>query len=270
MAILRGVDKVAQSSAEEFFSRRIGDAQVLLAASRRHAAEGDAVGALASAIGSDLASLQAMLWERINMAPRAPQRQMFQAAEALTEEMAAFGAEELPTGASVAELIVATRERMMSALDDALVIEVASRWSDVGFLANFAAPSQEDLAGSLAQRTGGLSVADFILQRRSSAARSMQHAQSNRVRGATSDAIVAAYDSDFLSLEAYLAESALVVGDTWLFTAISRWDLVTNAVAEITRLPDGFVDAVALVRRSMTTSLGDADGARLAEVFEQV
>jgi hypothetical protein len=98
----------------------------------------------------------------------------------------------------------------------------------------------------------------------------MQEAQASRVRGATSEAITAAYDSDFLSLEAYLAESAWVLGDRWLFTAVSRWDLVTHAIAEITRLPDGFVDAVALVRRSMTTALGDADGGRLAEVFEPV
>lgn len=270
VAILRSVDQTGPSSAEEFFSRRLGDAHVLLASSQRHAVEGDAVSALATAIGSDVATLQALLWERINMAPRAPQRQMFQAAQALTEEMAGFAADDSAPGASVAALIVATRQRMMAALDEALVAEVASRWSDVGFLSNFAAPSHEDLVASLAQRTSGLPVSEFILQRRSAAARSMQTAQSSRVRGATSDAITAAYDSDFLSLEAYLAESAWIVGDRWLFTAVSRWDLVTGAVAEITRLPDGFIDAVSLVRRSMTTALGDADGARLAEVFEPV
>lgn len=270
VAILRSVDKTGPSSAEEFFSRRLGDAQTLLAASRRHAAEGDAVGALATAIGSDMATLQALLWERINMAPRAPQRQMFQAAEALTAEMTGFGAEETLPGASVAELIIETRRRMISALDEALVAEVASRWSDVGFLATFAAPTEDDLAESLARRTDDVPVSEFILQRRSAAARSMQEAQASRVRGATSEAITAAYDSDFLSLEAYLAESAWVLGDRWLFTAVSRWDLVTHAIAEITRLPDGFVDAVALVRRSMTTALGDADGGRLAEVFEPV
>ena len=96
----------------------------------------------------------------------------------------------------------------------------------------------------------------------------MRLAQESRVRGATSDAIATAYESDFLSLEAYLAESAWVLGDVWLLTAISRWDLVTHAVAQLTRLPDGFVDAVGLLRQSMTQSLGDADGARLAEVFK--
>ena len=88
------------------------------------------------------------------------------------------------------------------------------------------------------------------------------------MRGATSDAIRAAYESDFLSLEGYLAESAWILGDTWLFTAIARWDLVTHAVGDVTRLPDGFLDAVTLVRRAMTSALGDADGARLAAVFE--
>ncbi len=257
-----------QSSAEEFFSRRLGDAQVLLDAAHRHAGQGDAVSAVGTALGSDVVTLQALLWERINIAPRAPLRQFFQAAEELTLTMVGFADGKVPEWTSAADLIGSTRRRMTLTLDSDLASAAASRWSDLGFLAAFAAPTVEDLDGSLAQRTGGLTVTEFILQRRSDALQAMLEAQVNRVRGATSEAITAAYDSDFLSLEAYLAESALVVGDVWLFTAIARWDLVTHAVSAITRLPDGFVDAVTLVRRTMTAALGDADGARLAEVFE--
>ncbi len=265
VAILRRVER--QSSAEEFFSRRLGDAQVLLSASARRASEGDAVGALATALGSDVATLQALLWERINMAPRAPQRQMFQAAEALVDTLAGFGSNaEAPS--SVADLIVATRERMTGTLDEALVAEAIGRWSDVSFLSAYEAPTEGDLASSLARRTDDLPVPEYVAGRRAAAAASMLQAQSARVRGATSDAITAAYDSDFCSLEAYLAESALAVGDIWLLTAISRWELATHEVSELMRLPDGFVDAVALVRRAMTTALGDADGARLAESFQ--
>jgi len=267
---LQVVDRTGQSSAEEFFSRRIADAQVLLGASRRHAADGDAVGALATALGSDTAMLQALLWERINMAPRAPQRQLFQAAETLTEFMSGFATEETSAWTSAADLVIAARARMTQALDDALAAEASQRWSDVSFLSAFAAPTSGELAASLAQRTDGMTVPMYILDRRSSAANTMMEAQSCRVRGATSDAIRAAYESDFLSLDAYLAESAWVLGDEWLFTAITRWDVVAHAVAELTRLPDGFLDAVDLVRRSMTSALGDADGARLAEVFEPV
>ncbi len=262
------VDRPSPSSAEEFFSRRIADAQVLLVASRRHAAQGDTAGALATALGSDMATLQALLWERINMAPRAPQRQLFQAAGALTETMAGFADEQTPSWASAADLVLAARQRMTEAFDEALVAEAASRWSDVGFLSTFAAPTREDLDASLAQRTDGMPVSEFVLHRRSAAARTMLRARSSRVRGATSEAIAVAYESDFLSLEAYLAESAWLLGDRRLLTAIIRWDLVTHAVTELTRLPDGFVEAVDMVRGSMTAALGDADGARLSEVFE--
>lgn len=258
----------SQSSAEEFFSRRIGDAHVLLEASRRHAADGDAVGALATTLASDMATLQALLWERINMAPRAPQRQLFQAAEALTATMSGLAEETAQDWSSAANLVTSARGRMTEALDEAMTAEVRSRWSDVEFLAAFAAPNVEDLDRSLAHRTDGLPVSEFIMKRRSSASKAMLQAQSSRVRGATSEAITAAYESDFQSLEAYLAESSWVLGDVWLLTAIARWDLVTHAVSEIPRLPDGFIDAVTLVRRAMTTALGDADGARLAEVFE--
>lgn len=259
---------IGQSSAEEFFSRRLADAQVLLEASRRHAAEGDAIGALAAAVGSDTATLQALLWERINMAPRAPQRQLFQAAEALTATLGGFADEDMAPWASAADVILAARHRMADALDDALVAEAAARWPDVGFLSTFAAPTSDDLDASLLQRTEGLPVPEYIVDRRAAAARMMLDAQASRVRGATSEAIRAAYESDFLSLEGYLAESAWILGDTWLFTAIARWDLVTHAVGDVTRLPDGFLDAVTLVRRAMTSALGDADGARLAAVFE--
>lgn len=260
----------SQSSAEEFFSRRLVDAQALLDAAQRHAAAGDAVGALATMVGSDVATLQALLWERINMAPRAPQRQLFQAAEALAAVMGPFGDADTSSGASAADVVVAARERMASALDDSLAAEAGARWPDVGFLSAFAAPSAADLDESLEKRTDGLSVPVFIVERRASAARMMHEAQACRVRGGTSDAIRCAYESDFLSLEAYLAESAWVLGDTWLLTALVRWDLATRAVSEVTRLPDGFVDAVAMVRRAMTAALGDADGARLDEVFHPV
>ena len=257
-------------SAEEFYSRRIADAQTLLSAAKQHAADGDAVGALAAAVGADMATLQALLWERINMAPRAPQRQLFQAAEALAEVMGLFGDDEAAGRASAADLVVAARTRMAEALDDSLAAEAASRWPSVDFLGGFAAPSASDLDASVRQRTNGLSVSEYIVDRRASAGRMMLDAQSSRVRGATSEAIRCAYESDFLSLEAYLAESAWLLGDAWLLTSISRWDLVTSAVGDLARLPDGFVDAVTLVRRTMTEALGDADGARLDEVFEPI
>ncbi|MHB1166193.1 MAG: hypothetical protein ACYC3K_13345 [Candidatus Nanopelagicales bacterium] len=257
----------APSSAEEFFSRRVADAGVLQEAARAHAAEGDIVSAMASALASDIATMQAVLWERINISPRSPQRQFFQAAEALTGAVASLADPDDAAPTSVADVIAAERARVLSAVDDALAADVAGRWPDVRFLDAYPAPVDQDLAESLAQRLEGMTVQGFVHERRTAAERTMLEAQSARVRGATAEAIALAYESDFLALEAYLAESAVVAGDPWLLTAISRWDLVVRAVGELASLPEGFGDAVLTVRRAMTSALGDADGTRLGLVF---
>ena len=257
----------APSSAEEFFSRRVADAGVLLEAARAHAAEGDIVSAMASALASDIATMQAVLWERINISPRSPQRQFFQAAEALTGAVAALAAEGEAAAASVADVISAERSRVLSAVDDALADDIAARWPDVGFLATFPSPEGQAMADSLSRRLEGRSVQGFVHERRTAAERTMLEAQSARVRGATAEAIELAYEADFLALEAYLAESATLAGDPWLLTAIARWDLVVHAVGELASLPEGFGHAVLTVRRAMTAALGDADGTRLDLVF---
>ncbi|MDO8308347.1 MAG: hypothetical protein Q7V58_08325 [Actinomycetota bacterium] len=257
----------APSSAEEFFSRRVADAGVLLEAARAHAAEGDIVSAMASALASDIATMQAVLWERINISPRSPQRQFFQAAEALTGAVASLAVDGEAAPASVADVISAERARVLSAVDDALAAEVAARWPDVDFLSAFPSPEGEDMAHSLSQRLEGMSLQAFVHERREAAERTMLEGQSARVRGATAEAIALAYEADFLALEAYLAESAALAGDPWLLTAIARWDLVVHAVGELAGLPEGFGDAVLTVRRAMTAALGDADGTRLDLVF---
>lgn len=253
------------TSVEEYFTRRIGDAQVLVTAARAHAAADDAVAAVATMLAADTAILQALMWERVNISPRSPQRQFFQAAQALTEVMTRMG-DDVPA-VSAADLVADARAAMASALDDDLADAVRARWSDAGFLLLLRAPTDADLRSSLFQRTDGLGAEAFVADRRDRARTVMAEAHAARVRGETAAAIRLAYDSDFLTVEAYLAESALASGDVWLLTAVPRWALVAAGVAALPGLPDTFTDAVDVVRAAMVAALGGADGGRLADAF---
>ncbi len=249
---------------EEYFTRRIGDAEVLVMAANGHAAADDAVGAVATMLAADASIVQALLWERVNISPRTPQRQFFQAAQALWDIMRA--ARDAPA-TSAADVVADLRAALATGLDDDLVVAVRARWADVAFLLALRPPTEADLRRSLAERTDELGAERFVSNRRQGAQDLMAQAHAARVRGDAAAAIRLAYDSDFLSVEAYLAESALAAGDHWLLSVIPRWALVTAAVAGLPGLPETFSEAVEVVREVMTTALGGADGDRLAAAF---
>lgn len=72
-----------QASAEEVYSRCLGNATILDAAARRFAEGADGASAVACAWGADVYAAQAVLWERIMIAASSPQRQFFRVADAL-------------------------------------------------------------------------------------------------------------------------------------------------------------------------------------------
>ncbi len=74
---------VSSGTAEEFYSRCLANAQILEGAARQRVGSGDPVGALADAWGADVNMLQAVMWERILVAARTPQRQFFLVAGAI-------------------------------------------------------------------------------------------------------------------------------------------------------------------------------------------
>jgi hypothetical protein len=82
-----------------------------------------------------------------------------------------------------------------------------------------------------------------------------------------SAAIAAAYEADMLTLDAYLVESAVAIGDDLLFTVQLRWDYAAAAVTRLAGVPADLGEAVALVRRTLARSLGAGDGARLERTW---
>ena len=74
-------------------------------------------------------------------------------------------------------------------------------------------------------------------------------------------------EADMLTLEAYLVESAVAIGDEQLSTVGVRWELASAALRLLPEIPTDVVAAVALVRTTVVQALGQADGARLARTW---
>lgn len=264
---MQGVDS---GTAEEFFSRLLSSAQILADAARGYARDGDAVPAVACALGADVATLQAVVWERLNIAPRSPQRQFFQAAAAVSREMSGIRDEVFVPEVTAEDVILAARARLVTTFDESLVADVEDRWQDFTDLAGMPAPRQVDIEADVARRLENLGPRGFVDSRREAATAAMLAAQAMRIRGEIPEAIQAAYDSDFLALEAYLVASALSAGDQALFSVTTRWVLATHELAELTSLPGEFTDAVARIRDALVDGLGEADGARLRAMLAPI
>jgi len=264
---VQGVD---EGTAEEFYGRLNTDATVLHEASVRFAADRDDVSALACIVGADIATLEAVVWERLNIAPRAPQRQFFQAVASVSSAVDGLRGisptEELNAAAFVEEL----RRRLLTPFDDGLAVQVMDSWGPIEHLRSIPLPSADEIEAARSTRMEGLSAREYIRVRRESAAEAMAAARLQRVKGAVSEAIQSAYESDFLAMEAYLVESALAAGDPDLLTVVTRHMLVGRAVADLPGLPADFGGAVSAIRGAMADGLGEADGARLREALVSV
>jgi hypothetical protein len=258
-----GVD---EGTAEEFHGRLLASARALDRAAHAYAGNDDSVAAVATAWGADVMTAQAVLWERILIASRAPQRQYFQAASSLVGALQSEIAEGRPAGTAGA-LVRTARERMAVEFDEAMRADVAEQLPDSAYLDGLPAPTGQDFAASAAARLDGGSAREYAARRRDAAAEAMARAQEARIRQDTSTAITAAYESDFNVLESYLVESAIAVGDASLLTVIIRTELVTSAITELTGLPEDFVRAVTVIRETMLAALSEADGQRLAPLL---
>lgn len=260
---------VSSGTAEEFYSRCLANAQILEGAARQRLGSGDSVGALADAWGADLNMLQAVMWERILVAARAPQRQFFLVAGAIVAGLRTPTPAEQDTP-TLGRMVARARERMTTAFDESLTAEMAGRWPDISYLEAERSLSREELTAAAVERLQGMSPQAFAAMRRSEAGAAMLLAQTHRVRGDTPAAIQLAYEADFKGLEAYLVDSAAAVGDSDLLTVTMRWDLAVQAMSELPGLPDDFSTAVAAIRGVLAAGLGEADGSRLVKSLAPV
>lgn len=260
-------------SAEEFYVDLLARVNLFVELSRNYADAGRPEAAVASQWGADVLTLQSVAWERIVVVSRSPQEPLFEIGARALEGMGvgdltiAFADMLSPAAgqrSSAAGLVRAAREAMMSAIDNDLRTELTSRLHPLDHLEALRAPQSADFAAAARARLAGMTPEAFIRQRRSDAAARMAHA---RQLADIAAAISAAYEADMLTLDAYLVESALAIGDTLLITVQLRWDYAAAAVTRLAGVPADLREAVALVRRTLARSLGAADGARLERTW---
>ena len=244
-------------------------ARILERASRRQAAVGDSTGALLFVWAADLSMVQAVLLERIVLDARAAQRQYFSVAEQVSAALARVRAVD-SAQASSASVLGALRDTLYAAVEPGVARDIAGRVADSGYLAGLPAPADADVADVAGRRLQGLSATDFVARRRREAAELMVSAQTHRMHEHSAQAIQAAYDSDFRSLEAYLVESAVAAGDTWLLSVDVRWELAIQSMSEVPGLPADFTAGVAAIRDALGRGLGEPDATRLREVLPPV
>jgi hypothetical protein len=254
-------------SAEEIYADLLQRVHVLTPMSITYAEQGDIANAVLCAWAADVATAQAVAWERIVVVTHSPLTPFF----ALGDRLARALREELEQGrgayASARDLVEGMRTRLLHSVDADLADDITTRFAPLDHLASFEAPSSEQLSNSGNSRLGGLPAGTFIAQRRIDAQTRMRDALADRVRGDINGAIAAAYEADMLTLEAYLVESALAIGDTRMLTVQVRWDLAVAALTRLAGVPDDFSKAVSVVRQTLVASVGSGDGARLARTW---
>ncbi len=284
-------------SAEEFYVDLLARVNVFTDRSRAYANAGQVEAAVVSQWGADVLTLQSVAWERIVVVSSAPQEPLFQLGARVLDGLGASGLQSASQefgGASrlaptAAGLVAAARDAMVASIDDDLRSELMTRLQSLDHLDSLKAPSAVDFSVAARSRLAGMSPEDFVGRRRLDAAARM--AQACRIAeglvavgpgadsspataedapdgsGTVTAAIAAAYEADMLTLDAYLVESALAIGDDLLFTVQLRWDYAAAAVTRLAGVPADLSAAVALVRRTLARSLGAGDGARLERTW---
>lgn len=249
-------------TAEEVYAQCIVNTQVLDAAARRQALEGDAVGALTLAWGADVYAVQGVLWERIIGAAAATHRQLYRAADALLRGLRGVAPGAFVTTSSCADVLLQARNRLLAECDDVLAAAIATAWNDHSFLGALSAPTAEDVQAAARRRCRGRATLAHAASLRDDSRAAMQRAQGLRVRGDTAGALQESYEADLLALEAYLLESAVAAGDSGLLTVSIRWELAIAAITRVDALPADFTRAVMRMREAMCSGLAESDGRR--------
>lgn len=238
-------------------------AAILSDAAQGHAAAGRVVEAIAAAWAVEVLRLQATLAGQILLDRRAPNYRYFEAAEAIMTGLD----QPWKPGATAADTIRAGRDALARVVEPVVLSQLSDSFGSLAYLESLPALDQAAVEAFARTRLQGRTAGNFVRGRREEAADAMLRAQALRLQGDVPAAVRLAYEGDFGSLEAYLVESAVAVGDAALFTVSARWDLAAFAMSQLVGLPGEFEPAVTLIREAMAQALGEPDGSRLRPTF---
>jgi len=250
-------------TADVMRSQAAFQANVLSDASQGHATAGRVVEAIAAAWAVEVLRLQATLAGQILLDRRAPIYRYFEAAAVIVSGLD----QPWGPGATAADTIRAGRDALARVVEPVVLSQLSDSFASLHYLESLPAIDETALQAFARMRLQGRTVEQFVRSRRQEAAGALLRAQALRLQGDVPGAIRLAYEGDFGSLEAYLVESAVAVGDTALLTVSARWDLAAFAMSRLVGLPGQFEPAVTTIREAMVQALGEPEGSRLRSTF---
>lgn len=239
---------------------------VLASSARGYVDQGDSVAALACIWIADLTTVQRLVWKWATGDHSAARHETFALWEEVIQSIDGVtdGAETL------GEQIAAHRTELTEVLARRGVAVTAEEFVTVNGMAGLPAPTPHQLKASAQLRLGSMEPTAYVAERRRESIDQMIRSQRAIADGHIAAAISHAYDSDMASLDAYLTESAIAAGDQYLFTWLTRWELVSTRISTLPSLPRDLAAAIQTVRAAMAEALGEPDASRLLASLQPV
>lgn len=234
--------------------------------SRRWAAEGNILGAVHAAWASDIANVQAVMWERVMVASPNPDEQFFAIASTVAKALSKYTMTAGEAG-SAESCVSAARRGLASAFDQSALALLAERFTPLDHLVNLPHPVSGDVTACSRARVGDTDAASLSAQRKQDAADCMTVAVAMHREGRDDDAMNQAWTSDWAAFEAYLLDAAVAVDDEALVTVDMRWALACDLIQAVPALPSAFGEAVGVIRDRLLAAAGPVEGERLREYF---
>lgn len=256
-----------QFTPEVLYAETVARKRAYADLSRTYAMAGNTFAAVHAAFAADAQTVQVVLWERIMVASPNPEDKFREIADTVANALAAYAV--TPTPATTArESVEAARAAILGAFSGDAADMLTENLLPLDYLDGLPFPDLAVGAQTVQSRTGGEHPETVARTRLRAAHDCMVMAVALNREGRLQEAMQQAWASDWATLEAYLLEAALRVGDYALMTVEMRWLLASQSVEQIDALPTDFNRAVAAVRARMTASLGSVEGARLTSMFE--
>jgi hypothetical protein len=256
-----------QFTPEALYAETVARKRAYADLSHTYAAAGNAFAAVHAAFAADAQTIQVVMWERVMVASPNPDEKFREVADTVANALAAYAANPTPA-ATAREAVEGARAAMLRAFSVAAADMISEYLLPLDHLDTLPFPDPAVGAHTVQTRTGGEHPEKVAKTRLRAAHDCMVMAVALNSEGRLDEAMQQAWASDWATLEAYLLEAALRVGDYALMTVEMRWLLASEAVAQIEALPTDFNRAVAVVRERMVAALGAVEGDRLNRMFE--
>lgn len=226
----------------------------------------DAFAAVNAAWASDMAAVQAVMWERATSDPQ-PDVRFFLIGESVSQAMAHHFGPDNPSGNAL-DAIDGARAALRAAFAPEALDRLNSMLADHSHLASLPYPTAADATACAEERLAGRSLPELIAHRSAVAVSHLELAYATYDGGAGDVATAhhQAWSADWSAFEGYLLSAAEATGDAALITVKMRWDLAVSRVTSAA-LPTDLPSAIKQTRDGLMSVLGTVERERLRVRF---